>query len=232
MSPFDKMKSREIAAFNHNHSETEKMLIEIRDKVHSENRPDSIKGLEDLKDLISEYISVLKNIMLTIHEQTHFEENEHFITRNKEYDQDAINTLETELEVIKDRIKRRETNQIEKLPKTFLTAYTPEQLKKLRKNLTEAGFIYNSITDADFIYIFKGNPITKEMKPIKWKLDRGKSALRTFITLLLPGETVHKPQVMGCFIDNKNKPFIISKPREDSAHYTTLKKIITDSIKL
>lgn len=229
MKPFDEMKSREIAAFNHNHNETEKMLIEIRDKVHSENRPDSVKGLRDLQDLIIEYISVLESASLTIHEQTHFEENKHFVDRNKEYDSTAIKSLKTFLEVVKDRIKRRENEQLDKLPKTFLTVYTPEQLKDLRKELIHEGFIYSSISEVDFVYIFSGKPITPETKPIKWKLHRGNTALRTFISLLMPGETVHKNQVRHCFIDDKDKPIEILKPQkgEYSKHYAILEKIIT-----
>jgi len=227
MKPFDEMKSREIAAFNHNRNETEKMLIEIRDKIHSKNRPDSINELQDLRDLITEYISILESIGLTIHEQSHFEETEHFIDRNKDYNSNAIKSLEVSLQVVKDRIKKRETEQINKLPKTFLTGLTGEQLKKLRKSLIDENFIYNSIKENEFIYIFSGEPITKGMKPIKWKLPRGLTALRDLITLLMPGETVHKKQVRHCFIDENDKPIEILKPQKNeySKYYEILEKI-------
>jgi hypothetical protein len=228
MKPFDEMKSREVAAFNHNHCETEKMLTEIRDKLHSENRPDSIQGLQEIQNLITEYVSILRDIDTTIHEHTHFEENQSIIDRNKEYNRDAIKTLETSLQVVKDRIKKRETEQLNLLPKTFITGLPDETLKKLRKSLIDNNFICNSIKENEFIYIFSCKPITKEMKPIKWKLHRGLSALREFI-FLLTGETVHKNQVRHCFIDKNDKPCEILKPKKDeySQHYKKLEEIIT-----
>jgi len=225
MKPFDEMKNREIAAFNHNRNETEIILIEVRNKLHSENRVTSLGDLKDLERLITGYISLLENLTLTIHEQTHFEENKYFIDRNKEYDRKAIESLKISLQDVRKRIEKRET---EKRGQTFVTGYTPQELRELRKSLIDNNFICNSITEDEFVYIFSGKPITGGMKPIKWKLHRGNTALRNFLSLLMPGKTIHKNQVRHCFIDDKDKPIEILKPKKDeySKHYETLEKII------
>lgn len=197
---FDDMKSREVAAFNHNHSETEKMLTEIRDKLHSENRPDSIKELQDLRDLIIEYIDIFKSIELTIHERTHFEENKHFIDRNKEYDSNAIKSLEISLEVVKDRIKRRETEQLNSLPKTLNSKLSNEQLLKLRDFLITGNYIGN-ISKAEFIYIFREQPIKGGMTVIQWRKSK---VLAKRLLSEVTGETFSNPIANKCFNLYKN----------------------------
>lgn len=231
---YEDMKNREISAFNHNYNETEKMLKEARNRLYS-TKTHTLKELEDIKALITEYIGVIRTIVSTLPDRTSFKENEKFIARNKEYNNYAIITLETLHAAATDRIKRRENEQLEKLPKTFLTGLTTDQLKNLRKQLIESEFIYNNVSDVEFVYIFSGNPIIKNMKPIKWKLSRGAGALRDFLTLLLPGITIHKNQVEYCFLDEKGKSFTIGKPKKNSrGHYSVyFKKFekIIDSIK-
>lgn len=225
---FNGMKKKEIIAFNHNHGETEKMMKEISDKLYSENRLTSLSDLEGLKKLITEYKSVLENIGATIQEKTNFEENRHFIERNNEYNETAVNTLKTSLKVVKDRIKTREAEQLNELPKTFKTGYRPEQLKELRKALIGEGFICNSISENDFVYIFSEQPITRDVQPIKWKVLRGLTALREFIALVTGDPVVHTKQVERCFIDIKNKPCRVPKPkkREYSQHYKYFETIL------
>lgn len=113
-----------------------------------------------------------------------------------------------------------------KTEKTFSTGYSPEQLKKLRKALIDSCFIFNSISEADFIYIFTGQPITNKLRPIKWQFSRGINiAVRDFITELIPGEPVHIPQVTKCFIDKKGMPVKINKPKENE-HSKYCKKLV------
>lgn len=117
-------------------------------------------------------------------------------------------------------------NQIDKLPRTFSTEYTPKQLKQLRQSLIEENFICDNISENQFIYIFTGQLITDRMTPIKWKIRwGGKMSLRCFLELLLL--PVHKNQVRNCFIDADSKPFLISKPNgKISFYHKRLKKIV------
>jgi hypothetical protein len=112
-------------------------------------------------------------------------------------------------------------------PKTFITDYTPDQLKKLRGELIKENFIYNSITEEEFVYIFKGNPINDSMKPVKLTMDWGsKSFVRTFLTMLMPGHDLIKKQVRNCFIDSKGLPVELAKPKGKSRHSPTLNRIL------
>jgi hypothetical protein len=227
---FEEMKNREIVMLNQNRQETENMLIQIREELHSKHRPDSIKELESLKGLITEYINILKMIVNTVHEQAHFEDNFNLVIRNKEYNLEAIKSLESSVVVVKDRIKRREIEHLEKLPITFSPAYSKDQLRDLRKKLIEKDFIYSSITEADFVYIFTGQPILKGMKAIKWKKTKG--SLRDLLTILMPGKTIHLDLVAKCFQDSTENPFKIGKPKLNarkhySESYGRLKAIIS-----
>jgi len=111
---------------------------------------------------------------------------------------------------------------------TFLTKFSHEQLKKIRGALIDQGFIFNSVNEIEFEYIFTGKPVLKEMKKIKWKIHRGGTALRDFLSLLMPGDTIHKSQVMNCFIDEKGGPFKIGKPKIDqySKHRLAFENIL------
>lgn len=114
-------------------------------------------------------------------------------------------------------------------PKTFLTSLNPDQLKKLRGELIEKDIIYNSISEDEFIYIFSDKPITDSMKPIKLKFTWGaKSFVRTFLTMLMPGQPLEKKQIRACFIDSGGRPVELAKPKEDSKYIGELENILKE----
>ena len=151
----------------------------------------------------------------------------------------ALNYLEYLDKIISGQINETLEDSTEK---TFSTTYSPNQLKVLRKALIEKDFIFENISDVDFIQIFTEKSITKDTKSIKWKKPKGKGSLRDLLTILMPGKTIKLGQVAKCFLDSTGKPFEIGKPtlrkgrpcqeppKGYSKYYKSL-QIIIDSIK-
>lgn len=109
---FEEMKGREVDRLNFNRNEIKKILTKVGDKVYSKNRVSTQKELTDLKDLINIYIGIVRKIVLTTNEETHFG-SESLVKRNIEYKREAIKSLKSDLKVVKGRIKRIETQEPE-----------------------------------------------------------------------------------------------------------------------
>jgi hypothetical protein len=212
------------------------LVNEIDNKMFS-GKAFSIIELKKLKQLALQYQRILKKIStdpkfkIFLHLSSNEDMQDRLFKRLDESIINAVDGLKINIKVIESKIELMEIEQHEQLPKTFLTVYNREQLMKLRKGLINGGFIDDSIAEDEFIYLFSGKPITKEIQSIKWRLPRGLTALRELISLLT-GETVHKNQVRLCFKDYKDKPCVIPKPKinEYSKHYIILERIV-NSIK-
>ncbi|MCK9412100.1 MAG: hypothetical protein M0Q53_07345 [Prolixibacteraceae bacterium] len=227
-------KCEEFEKLKDDYNKTQYIVAEVRKKLHSEITSDTIETLENLRRFIFDCIDVIENISFIMPINCEFEENSQSFEKNISHYKQASKMLNFSLKEVEERIKKIENEQCKELPKTFSTNLTKEQLTKFRKGLIDYNLIYNCITDNEFAYIFTGKPIKGKMIPIKWKLPCGaKTATRTFIELLLPGETVRKNQVKRCFIDRDNKPIELLKPKEGehSKYIDTFEEIIR-SIKL
>jgi glutaredoxin 2 len=196
---YEDMKNREISAFNHNYNETEKMLKEASNRLHS-TKTHTLKELEDIKALITEYIGVIRTIVSTLPDRTSFKENKKFIDRNKEYNNDAIKNLETLSEVVKDRIKRRDLEQLNRLPKSLNSILSDEKLLKLRSLLIAGDYICN-ISESDFIYLFREQPLKVGLVSIQWKKSKVKA--KKLLSVII-GENFSNPTANKCFILYKN----------------------------
>jgi hypothetical protein len=115
---------------------------------------------------------------------------------------------------------------------TFSTIHSPDQLKKLRKLLISENFIFDNITDDQFVYLFTDQFVTFRMVPMKLKISWGISEfIRCLLVFLLGEETIiHKNQVLNCFIDADNNPVKISKHVSERYYskYEQIKKIMIE----
>lgn len=108
------------------------------------------------------------------------------------------------LEEQKKRISKPEdlesSEQLDELPKTFLSKYTLPRLNTIRERLIKANII-GDISENDFIYIFSGKPITEKMKLIKWKSSKvkAKNLLNKMVC-----EGFSNPIANKCFVLDKN----------------------------
>lgn len=96
---------KEANRFNQNYNEIKSLLIEVGNKLFSENRIRSMNELKELRNLINDYIAIIRKKAATIKESAFFEGNKCLIKRNIENDIEAIKSLESDLKVVERKIE-------------------------------------------------------------------------------------------------------------------------------
>lgn len=127
--------------------------------------------------------------------------NESFYSDHPTYKQ-ALKYIKYLLKVINGEIKTDEDNT----PKTFLTTYLPNQLDIIRRKSIKAK-IFDNISENDFVYLFTGQPILKEMKRLEWR--KPKPLCHTFLLRMVYHEShFDYKQVNDCIKLQKGRKLV------------------------